>query len=207
MEAPECRCFLVGVAGFEPTAPRSQSECATKLRHTPGADRPSVRTSVVCGVGARCAWPTNPLCPWWARCGGPPACRRGAKSRWRERGADFAPRGHAAAPASVPSRGKVALEGALGAHFAPRGHAAAARQHAVEGQSRVGGSAGPTLPLVGTLRRPANMPPRGKVALVGARGRLCPSWARCAGRQHAAEGQSRTSEDKRGLLQLRLLVS
>ena len=28
----------VGVAGFEPTAPRSQSECATKLRHTPGAD-------------------------------------------------------------------------------------------------------------------------------------------------------------------------
>ena len=26
---------LVGVAGFEPTAPRSQSECATKLRHTP----------------------------------------------------------------------------------------------------------------------------------------------------------------------------
>ena len=28
------RC-VVGVAGFEPTAPRSQSECATKLRHTP----------------------------------------------------------------------------------------------------------------------------------------------------------------------------
>jgi hypothetical protein len=27
--------YLVGVAGFEPTAPRSQSECATKLRHTP----------------------------------------------------------------------------------------------------------------------------------------------------------------------------
>ena len=26
---------VVGVAGFEPTAPRSQSECATKLRHTP----------------------------------------------------------------------------------------------------------------------------------------------------------------------------
>lgn len=25
----------VGVAGFEPTAPRTQSECATKLRHTP----------------------------------------------------------------------------------------------------------------------------------------------------------------------------
>src|SRR3954470_9502404 len=25
----------VGVAGFEPTAPRSQSGCATKLRHTP----------------------------------------------------------------------------------------------------------------------------------------------------------------------------
>ncbi len=33
-----CPYFLVGVAGFEPTAPRSQSECATKLRHTPGAD-------------------------------------------------------------------------------------------------------------------------------------------------------------------------
>jgi hypothetical protein len=27
--------YSVGVAGFEPTAPRSQSECATKLRHTP----------------------------------------------------------------------------------------------------------------------------------------------------------------------------
>jgi hypothetical protein len=26
---------VVGVAGFEPTAPRSQSECATKLRYTP----------------------------------------------------------------------------------------------------------------------------------------------------------------------------
>jgi hypothetical protein len=26
---------LVGVTGFEPVAPRSQSECATKLRHTP----------------------------------------------------------------------------------------------------------------------------------------------------------------------------
>ena len=29
------RSDRVGVAGFEPTAPRSQSECATKLRHTP----------------------------------------------------------------------------------------------------------------------------------------------------------------------------
>ena len=29
------RAAMVGVAGFEPTAPRSQSECATKLRHTP----------------------------------------------------------------------------------------------------------------------------------------------------------------------------
>ncbi len=27
--------LLVGMAGFEPTAPRSQSECATKLRHIP----------------------------------------------------------------------------------------------------------------------------------------------------------------------------
>jgi hypothetical protein len=32
---------LVGVAGFEPTAPRSQSECATKLRHTPCTGEPS----------------------------------------------------------------------------------------------------------------------------------------------------------------------
>jgi hypothetical protein len=31
------RRVMVGVAGFEPTAPRSQSECATKLRHTPFA--------------------------------------------------------------------------------------------------------------------------------------------------------------------------
>ena len=30
----------VGVAGFEPTAPRSQSECATKLRYTPATERP-----------------------------------------------------------------------------------------------------------------------------------------------------------------------
>ena len=29
------RSDLVGVTGFEPVAPRSQSECATKLRHTP----------------------------------------------------------------------------------------------------------------------------------------------------------------------------
>ena len=27
--------MTVGVTGFEPVAPRSQSECATKLRHTP----------------------------------------------------------------------------------------------------------------------------------------------------------------------------
>jgi hypothetical protein len=42
------RCFaghMVGVAGFEPTASRSQSERATKLRHTPpeGPVRTSVR--------------------------------------------------------------------------------------------------------------------------------------------------------------------
>src|SRR4029453_5292754 len=30
-----CLAGPVGVAGFEPTAPRSQSECATKLRYTP----------------------------------------------------------------------------------------------------------------------------------------------------------------------------
>ena len=32
-----CWSVVVGVAGFEPTAPRSQSECATKLRHTPSS--------------------------------------------------------------------------------------------------------------------------------------------------------------------------
>ncbi len=31
----DTRPDLVGVTGFEPVAPRSQSECATKLRHTP----------------------------------------------------------------------------------------------------------------------------------------------------------------------------
>jgi hypothetical protein len=31
----DTRSDLVGVTGFEPVAPRSQSECATKLRHTP----------------------------------------------------------------------------------------------------------------------------------------------------------------------------
>ena len=31
----DIRSDLVGVTGFEPVAPRSQSECATKLRHTP----------------------------------------------------------------------------------------------------------------------------------------------------------------------------
>ena len=31
----DTRQDLVGVTGFEPAAPRSQSECATKLRHTP----------------------------------------------------------------------------------------------------------------------------------------------------------------------------
>jgi hypothetical protein len=31
------RSDLVGVTGFEPVAPRSQSECATKLRHTPSS--------------------------------------------------------------------------------------------------------------------------------------------------------------------------
>ena len=31
----DSRSDLVGVTGFEPVAPRSQSECATKLRHTP----------------------------------------------------------------------------------------------------------------------------------------------------------------------------
>ena len=34
---PRPRAGMVGVAGFEPTAPRSQSECATKLRHTPSS--------------------------------------------------------------------------------------------------------------------------------------------------------------------------
>ena len=34
-EAGRRLILTVGVAGFEPTAPRSQSECATKLRYTP----------------------------------------------------------------------------------------------------------------------------------------------------------------------------
>jgi hypothetical protein len=38
--APVFTGLQVGVAGFEPTAPRSQSECATKLRHTPATERP-----------------------------------------------------------------------------------------------------------------------------------------------------------------------
>src|SRR3954468_9175444 len=41
----------VGVAGFEPTAPRSQSGCATKLRHTPW--RPESRRRL--GRGGRAA--------------------------------------------------------------------------------------------------------------------------------------------------------
>src|SRR5690606_25137074 len=40
----------VGVAGFEPTAPRSQSECATKLRHTPWR-----------GASVRVSRPAGPL--------------------------------------------------------------------------------------------------------------------------------------------------
>lgn len=32
---PSCATYCVGIAGFEPTTPRSQSECATKLRHIP----------------------------------------------------------------------------------------------------------------------------------------------------------------------------
>jgi CorA-like Mg2+ transporter protein len=32
---PDHAVHVVGVTGFEPVAPRSQSECATKLRHTP----------------------------------------------------------------------------------------------------------------------------------------------------------------------------
>ena len=39
----------VGVAGFEPTAPRSQSGCATKLRHTPW--RPESRCAVEATAG------------------------------------------------------------------------------------------------------------------------------------------------------------
>jgi hypothetical protein len=34
---------LVGVTGFEPAAPRSQSECATKLRYTPAHTRSGER--------------------------------------------------------------------------------------------------------------------------------------------------------------------
>ena len=43
----DTRADLVGVAGFEPTAPRSQSECATKLRHTPSTCAPRVAVGAV----------------------------------------------------------------------------------------------------------------------------------------------------------------
>ena len=34
-EATDCVLYLVGVQGFEPWTPWSQTRCATRLRHTP----------------------------------------------------------------------------------------------------------------------------------------------------------------------------
>ena len=57
MRRPDTRPDLVGVAGFEPTAPRSQSECATKLRHTPSrvslGHCGAAAVAVSCRPGAR----------------------------------------------------------------------------------------------------------------------------------------------------------
>ncbi len=46
---------LVGVAGFEPTAPRSQSECATKLRHTPSHRCCGASRDYRAGANAACS--------------------------------------------------------------------------------------------------------------------------------------------------------
>ena len=48
---------MVGVAGFEPAAPCSQSRCATRLRHTPISRNPITRAKKV--------WPPRA----YARCG------------------------------------------------------------------------------------------------------------------------------------------
>lgn len=39
---------MVGMTGFEPATLRSQSECATKLRHIPVLTRPDTRPEGVC---------------------------------------------------------------------------------------------------------------------------------------------------------------
>ena len=39
--------FLVGVKGFEPPAPCSQSTCATRLRYTPLKERPAQATLII----------------------------------------------------------------------------------------------------------------------------------------------------------------
>jgi hypothetical protein len=51
--------FSVGVAGFEPAAPRSQSECATKLRHTPLPTQRVVRARSVPRDAKLCAGPVT----------------------------------------------------------------------------------------------------------------------------------------------------
>ena len=39
--------YLVGVKGFEPPAPCSQSTCATRLRYTPPNKRPAQATLII----------------------------------------------------------------------------------------------------------------------------------------------------------------
>ena len=41
------RIVLVGVKGFEPPAPCSQSTCATRLRYTPFNQRPAQATLII----------------------------------------------------------------------------------------------------------------------------------------------------------------
>ena len=54
-----CRPGPVGVAGFEPATPCSQSRCATWLRHTPGRGRVGAGSSSADGRPAR-AYPPPP---------------------------------------------------------------------------------------------------------------------------------------------------
>src|ERR1700758_174468 len=44
LEPPDLLTYMVGVAGFEPTASSSRTKRATKLRHTPHEATPAYRT-------------------------------------------------------------------------------------------------------------------------------------------------------------------
>ncbi|CAK7284577.1 hypothetical protein SGPA1_30450 [Streptomyces misionensis JCM 4497] len=83
---------MVGVAGFEPTAFRSQSGRATKLRHTPSGARRRVhgRTARVGRIlrgGARGACDPNVLAQWT---GDPLRCLRAAVTELRRSAAGVA---------------------------------------------------------------------------------------------------------------------